>query len=149
MDLQVTSQTLNSRDLSWLTGTFGLENAHPGTLLIAGATKATHYPNGYIKPGTLLAKYTSGGNAGLLAPFVNDGSTGLNTAVGIALDGFEVRYDSTGAAIGTKTAGSVLYAGAGITVILAKLPTLLLADGTTSYTVVAAKLPAGIYASSW
>lgn len=148
MDLQVTSTTLNTRDYRWLATRAGIENALPGTLLISSAVKATHFPDGYIKTGTLLAKYTSGGNSGLLAPFVNDGSTGLNTAVGIALDGFEIRMDADGNAIGTKTAGSVLYGGSGANVFLSKLPTLLLADGTTSYTVVAAKLPSGIYAVS-
>jgi len=148
MDLQVTSRTLTTRDHSWLATRAGIENALPGTIVLSGATKATHYPDGYIKPGTLLARYTSGGNSGLLAPFVNDGTAGLNTAVGIAFDGFEVRYDETGTAIATKTAGSVLFKGCGAMVYLSKLPTLLLADGTTSYTVVEAKLPSGIYAVS-
>jgi hypothetical protein len=146
MDLQVTSRTLTTRDMTWLATRAGLQNALPGTLLIAGANKAKHYPDGYIRPGTLLARYTSGANQGLLAPFVNDGSTGLNAAVGIALDGFRVRYDDEGALIGTRTAGSVLYAGSGAMVYLAKLPNLLLANGTTNYVVTSANLPAGIFA---
>lgn len=146
MDLQVTSHTLTTRDLSWLATRAGIENALPGTLLIAGANRPKHYPDGYIKPGTLLARYTSGPNQGLLAPFVNDGTTGLNAAVGIALDGFHIRLDDDGAVIGTRTAGSVLYAGSGAMVYLAKLPNLLLANGTTNYVVTAANLPAGIFA---
>lgn len=139
MDLQVSTETFNSRDLSWLASSFAVNHAKPRTVLIGSPAmvEATHFPDGYIKPGTILATYTGGANSGLWAPYVSDWSdvtnTGLDTPTGIVLDGFRIRKDTDGTVIGTKTAGAVILAGQPIRVVLDKLPGLLLEDGVTPY----------------
>lgn len=144
MDLQVSTETSNSRDLSWLASSFAVNHAKPRTVLIASADEDTHYPDGYIKPGVILAQYTSGANSGLWAPYVSDDTVGegLGDPAGIVLDGFRIRKDADGSVIGTKTAGAVILSGQPIRVVLDKLPGLLLEDGTTAYAPVAADLTA-------
>ncbi len=143
MDLQIRSWTFGSRDYSWLASKHGTDAPKTATLLVSAATEATHYPDGFIKSGTLLAKYTSGANEGLWAPYVNDGSLGLNAIAGIVLDGFDItRNVGTGAIDSTRVMGSVILANSGVYINVSKLPGLLLDDGTTAYvptsTVVAA-----------
>jgi hypothetical protein len=142
-DFQVTTETLrNERDYRWLVPSTDIANTQGGTLLIAGATQATHYPDGYIKPGTLLARYTSGANDGLLAPFVVDGSTGLDTCVGIVMAGFYVRRERiTGTVIGTVTTGAFVPAGIQLQVSVGFLPGLLTA-AAAAHVPVAGNLPA-------
>ena len=148
MDLQITSETFTTADLSWLDSSHAVDTAKPATVLIASTTEATHWPEGRIKPGTILAEYTSGANEGLWAPYVQDDTAGegLGDAAGIVLDGFVIKKDSSGSVIGTVTAGAVLMAGYPIAAKIAKLPGLLLEDGTTAYAPVAADLPSGFIA---
>jgi hypothetical protein len=144
MDLQYTTDTHVVRDYSWLDPQSPIETAQPRTLLIAGATEATHYPDGFLKSGTIMAKYTSGGNAGFWAPYVVDhvGGFGLNTQVGIVLDGFEMRRGSSGAIIGIEVFGSMLIADTPIMVYVSKLPGLL-NNAAGAYTPLTADLPSG------
>lgn len=142
MDLTVESRTLTaSRDYSFFANKFGWDTAINGTILIADLVKATHYPEGYVKPGIILAKYTSGGNAGLWTPWVeNDaGGTGRNTIAGMVFSGFDVRT-TDGVAVSTKTSGSIIPKGVPCQVYLAKMPGLLMADGTTANPILAADL---------
>ena len=144
MDLQVTEETIvTESDYRWLASAHGVGTGKPRTLHIASATESVHYPNGRIKPGTLLAKITAAGaTQGLWGPYIQDATNGLETPLGIALDGFRVRKNRDGSVIGTVTAGSVLLVNAPIRVKLARLPKLVLADGTTEYSVVLADITA-------
>lgn len=142
MDLQIATETFDTADYSWLGSKFGVDTAKSRTLLIADAVEATHYPLGRIKPGTILARYTAGGNAGTWTVYQQDGANGSATPAGIALDGFRVRKNTDGSLKATVTSGAVLLAGTPIQVYLGKLPGLLLADQTTAYVPVAADLPA-------
>lgn len=150
MDLQISSESFGTVDWTWLASKFGVNTAKSATILLSAATAATHYPDGRIKPGTIMAKFTSGANAGLWAPYVNDDTAGegLGTAAGILLDGARVRTDSAGAEIATVVVGAVLLAGTPIQVNVSNLPGLLDEDGTTAYAPVAADLPSAAVAVS-
>ena len=120
----------------------------PGTVLLADAVEATHYPNGFIPPGTILARYTSGGNVGYLSPYVHNhaGGTGLNTAAAMVWDGFYLKRGPTGAyQAPTGLGGSILLAGLPVQIIVSKLPGLLNA-AAAAYAPVAADLPSGFIA---
>ena len=144
MDLTIQSRTLTaSRDYSFFANKHGWDAALNGTVLIADLVKATHYPEGYLKPGLILAKYTSGGNAGLWTPWVQDNVAGLGAATiaGIVFSGFDVR-ETDGVAVGTKTSGSIIPAGIPCSVYISKMPGLLLVNGSTANPVVAADVTA-------
>lgn len=144
MDLQYSTTTHNTQDLTWLGTTGQLGETHTATLDIASCVAAVHYPDGKIKPGTIVAQYTGGAKSGLWAPYYQDWSdvtnTGLDTAGGIVVDGFEIRTED-GTELATKTAGAILLAGTPQQVFVSKLPDLVLEDETTSYDPVAADLP--------
>jgi len=148
-DFQVTTETLaNERDYRWLVPSIIKAETQSATMLIAGATQATHYPDGYVKPGTIMGQYTSGANSGLWAPFVVDhgGGFGLDTPAGIVMAGFYVRREAiTGDTIGTVTTGAVVPAGLPLRVILGFLPGLL-DDADDPYTPDADDLPSGFIA---
>lgn len=142
MDIAIESRTLTaSRDYSLFANKFGWDAFINGTILISDLVKATHYPEGFVKVGIILAKYTSGGNAGLWTPWVeNDASgTGKNTIAGMAFSGFDVRT-TDGVAVATKTSGAIIPKGVAAQVYLAKVPGLLLTDGTTANPILAADL---------
>ncbi len=119
-----------------------------GTILVAGMTEATHFPNGFVAPGTLLARYTSGANTGYLAPYVHDhaGGLGLDTAAAMVWDGFYLQRNSNGVYASTRVAGSILLAGLPVQVFVDRLPGLLEDDGTTAHAPVAADLPTNFIA---
>jgi hypothetical protein len=144
VDLQYTTDSFNTRDWTWIANRAGIaEQAQPLTVLIADMTEATHYPDGFIKPGIILAQYPSGGNAGLWAPYVHDDVAELlDTPGAIVLDGGRVR-EINGTTVGTRVTVSGILAGWPLHVFVSKLPGLLDDDGTTAHAVVAADLPAG------
>lgn len=81
-DITVQSTTSQVENRSWLLSPHGTE---PGTtpsvtLDITKFTSGTHYPNGYIKSGTVLGKVTA---SGLYGPYDDAASDGRQTAVGI------------------------------------------------------------------
>ena len=127
---------------------FGVDTAKSATILLSAFVEATHYPDGYIKPGTILAKYTSGANDGLWGPYISNDivGEGLGTPAGILLDGARVRQDSSGANVHTQVVGACLIAGTPIQVYVSKLPGLLLSDAVTAYVVLAADLPTAFVA---
>lgn len=148
MELQITETTYTTADLSWLDSSFTVGTAKPVTVLISECFESTHYPDGFLKPGTLLAEFTSGANAGLWAPFQQDNveGEGLATVAGVALDGFKISKDASGALVATVTAGAAILAGYPCAVIVSKLPGLLLADDSTAYAPVAGDLPSSFIA---
>lgn len=148
MDLQITSESFDTADWTWLASSFATGTGKPVTILLTTFVEATHYPNGRIKPGTILAKYTSGANSGLWGPYVSNDTVaeGLGTPAGILLDGARVRKDASGVNVSTVTVGACLIAGTPVQVNVANLPGLLLEDGTTAYAPLAADLPSAAVA---
>lgn len=74
------SETIGTGDQSWLGSTHGIANARTETLDISAFTKGTHYPDGYLKSGTPVAKV-----GGMLVPY--DDTQGTTTGAGV-LAGF-------------------------------------------------------------
>lgn len=148
MDLNIREESVGVRDWSWLGSSHAVGAAKDVTVVLTGATEATHFPDGFIKPGTLLARYNGSGDDGLWAPYVQDHAGGfdLDTARAVVLDGFKINRDADGTVSSTKVAGSVLLDGYPVEIIVANLPGLLLDDGTTAYAPVAADLPATFFA---
>lgn len=146
MDLNIREETWNVKDWTWLGSRQFVSAAKDVTVLVAGATEATHYPDGIIKAGTLLAQYSGGANDGLWAPYVHDHSGGfdLDTARAIVLSGFKLAKDSNGSYTSTKVAGAALHEGQPIEVIVANLPGLL-DDVGAAYAPLAADLPASFF----
>lgn len=70
MDLSVRKTSpLVVEDRSWLGDVDGTQATRSITLVTASFTKATHFPNGCLKSGTVLARYASGANVGLWGPY--------------------------------------------------------------------------------
>lgn len=63
-------------DQSWLGGTHAIYDTRTETLDISTFTAGTHYPNGYIKSGTPLAKVS-----GLMVPYTS--AEGTTTGAGV------------------------------------------------------------------
>ena len=77
---RLSTETMHSGDMSWLGSSHGIGEARTELLDISTFTEGTHYPNGYIKSGTPLAKV-----GGVMVPYtVAEGTT---TGAGI-LAGF-------------------------------------------------------------
>lgn len=148
MDLQLKrTTTVHPQDLSWLYSLHGVfEHAQGATVNMAELNtvgkKAAHWPNGYIKPGTLMALHTSGTYNTYWAPWVQDESpvTGLTTVGGILLTGMVIREYSDGT-VSPFVSGSIFPAKMPLQLIVAKLPVLLNNAGANR-TVVAGDLPA-------
>lgn len=73
---KLVSDTFLGNDQSWLGGTHGIYNTRTETLDISAFTAGTHYPNGYIKSGTPLAKVS-----GLMVPY--DSLEATTTGAGV------------------------------------------------------------------
>jgi hypothetical protein len=82
MDLSVRTDSVGTDDQSWLGSRHGTNNARTVTLAKAAFNSATHYPQGFLRSGTPLAKYTSGGNTGLYGPYTPGATDGSQTFVG-------------------------------------------------------------------
>lgn len=74
------TETISTGDMSWLGSAHGIANARTELLDISAFTKQTHYPDGYIKSGTPVAKV-----GGVLVPY--DDTQGTTTGDGV-LAGF-------------------------------------------------------------
>ena len=68
--------TIFSGDMSWLDSDHGINNARTELLDISAFTAGTHYPNGYIPPGTPVAK-----SGGMLVPYTS--AEGTTTGAGV------------------------------------------------------------------
>lgn len=77
-----TTEYQGSSDPSWLGSAHGTEAAGSATLDIAAFTAETHYPLGFIRGGTPVAKITA---TGLYGPYTAGAATGLETLVGFVL----------------------------------------------------------------
>lgn len=69
-------ETLGTGDMSWLDSTHAIRNARTEILNISAFTKATHYPDGYIRSGTPVALVGD-----LLVPY--DVTAGTTTGAGV------------------------------------------------------------------
>lgn len=74
------NETFGGGDLSWLGSAHGIANARTEVLDISAFTAGTHYPDGYIRSGTPVAKV-----GGVLVPY--DGNEATVTGAGV-LAGF-------------------------------------------------------------
>lgn len=75
MDISVRKTSpLVVEDRSWLGDEDGTQATRPITLHTASFVKATHFPNGVLKSGTVIARYESGANVGLWAPYAGNAS---------------------------------------------------------------------------
>jgi hypothetical protein len=70
------TETFGPGDQSWLGSVHAIWNCRTETIDISAFTAGTHYPNGYIKSGTPVAKV-----AGLLVPY--DSTEGTTTGAGV------------------------------------------------------------------
>ena len=70
------SEQFGAGDQSWLGGTHAIYDTRTETLDISTFTAGTHYPNGYIKSGTPVAKV-----AGKLVPYDSTEATTTNAGV--------------------------------------------------------------------
>lgn len=77
---RLSTETFGGGDLSWLGSTHGISNARTEILDVSAFTAATHYPDGYIKSGTPVAKV-----GGVLVPY--DATEATVTGAGV-LAGF-------------------------------------------------------------
>ena len=79
MDLSVRTETFGQDDQRWIGAAHGIDMARSITLDTSAFTAGTHYPDGYIKSGTPLAKITA---TGLYGPYDNAGAGGLEVLAG-------------------------------------------------------------------
>lgn len=91
MDLSIRKTSgLVVEDRSWLGDVDGTQATRSITLVVASFTKATHFPNGVLKSGTVIGRYTSGANNGLWGLYDNAATDGRQTAVGFLFNSLEL-----------------------------------------------------------
>lgn len=146
-DLKVVTTTQQPSQLDWIRQ---LNGAKPigATISTTNLVEATHFPNGFIPPGTLLGIFTTGATeVGVWTPWVENGGAvgfeGENVIEAVVYQGFEVRKTAAGAILSTRTVGSIFRKNDSIVLIAAKMPTLLLTDDTTANPISNANLTAG------
>lgn len=83
-DISVFSQSLQTEDRSWdLTPDKEMSHDVGGTIDVSAFTQAQHFVNGFIPSGAVLCLFTGGGHSGFYGPYLDAGSNGQATAVGI------------------------------------------------------------------
>ena len=82
-DIGVYTQSFQAEDLSWDLTKPQMGAEKGGTLAVAAFTQAQHYANAYIPSRCVLALASGGTYSGLLVPYLDAGSNGADTAVGI------------------------------------------------------------------
>lgn len=148
MDIQASRTTAGMSDKSCFHNTLNLAQlSSPATIAVDSLTEATHFPNGFVKPGTILARYTSGANDGMWGAHVPDSTdgVGLENSDAVVWDGFYIDALADGSTLPDAVAGSILLAGLPVQMLVAKMPGLL-DDADAAHTVVAADLPTGFIA---
>ncbi|WP_097964602.1 head decoration protein [Streptomyces sp. or20] len=85
LNLKVESFTQDRRD--WLGSAHGTDAPVSITLDVSKFTKATHYPDGYLKSGIPLGKVTTGGKYG---PYDDTATDGRQTLVGFLFTAVDV-----------------------------------------------------------
>jgi hypothetical protein len=73
---RLASETVSSGDMTWLDSGHGIRNAKTEVVDISAFTAGTHYPNGYIKSGTPVAKV-----GGMLVPYTSAEATTTGAGV--------------------------------------------------------------------
>jgi hypothetical protein len=130
MDITVRSTSpLVVEDRSWLGDVDGTQATRSITLYAPAFTKSTHYPNGVLKSGTVLARYTSGAHLGLYGPYAGQASeVQTATITGVPTGGtFTLTFG------GETTAGIAFNAtAAAIQAALEALPSLSAGDVTVT-----------------
>ncbi len=122
--------------------------------IIASANaRALYIPEGFLEPGRLMGRYTSGANSGLWAPMLPGftGAANPNTALGILWDPVYLTRDGDGAIQETRAAVAVIPEGAEVFMLRSKIPKLGTGDSFTAQgvatgatTPTAAQLPDGV-----
>jgi hypothetical protein len=116
-------------DRSWLGDVDGTQATRSITLRAAAFTKNTHYPNGVLKSGTVLARYTSGTYVGLYGPYAGQASEAQTvTITGSPAGGtFTLTYSS-------ETTAGIAYnaTAAAVQSALEALPSLSAGDVTVT-----------------
>ncbi|MEV0444007.1 head decoration protein [Streptomyces spectabilis] len=79
MDLSLKTESFTQDRRDWLGSAHGTDAPVSVTLDVSKFTKATHYPDGYIKSGIPLGKVTTGGKFG---PYDDTATDGRQTLVG-------------------------------------------------------------------
>lgn len=118
MDLSVRTETFGQDDQRWIGAAHGIDLARSITLDTSAFTAGTHYPDGYIKSGTPLARITA---TGLYGPYDNAGAGGLEV-----LAGFLLTPTKPGAVAATDVGGALYEHGR---VVEANLPIAIDAAG--------------------
>jgi hypothetical protein len=121
MDLTLKSVSYSQDRKDWLGSQHGTDVLRSVTLDVSTFTKATHYPDGYLKSGIPLGKITATGKFGLYDDTKTDGR---QTCVGFLWSGVEV-VDHRGN-VSTAVGGSMLIHGF---INTAKLPVSVDANG--------------------
>jgi len=99
-DFRVQTTSMVQDDRSWLIGTHGTDMTPSILLDVSAFTAGTHYPNGVIPSGTILAETVAGGSYAPYDPA--NTTTSLGVAVGVlfsavAVDVLDNTHDATGA----------------------------------------------------
>jgi len=110
MDLAPKTTTLTLPDTGWLGSRHGIDSTRSVKLDMALFTAATHFPDGYLLSGIVLAQRASDG---LYGPYAAGGAGGLASALG-----FLYARIKAGAAT-AKIGGSLMWHGV---VVPSKLP---------------------------
>jgi hypothetical protein len=119
MDLTVTSESWGDDDQTWCGAAHGMDMARSITLDTSAFTAGTHFPDGYVRSGTPLARITA---TGLYGPYNNAGAGGLETLAGFLFSPVKM---STG---GADVQGALLEHGR---VVEANLPIAIDSAGKT------------------
>jgi hypothetical protein len=105
-DYSVLNVSYGVEKRSWLLSEHGTEFAIPVTLDVSKFTANTHYPQGSILSGLVLAKVTA---SGLYAPYTSGASDGTQNPVGILFGSLRaIRADGS---TSTKVSGALLVHG--------------------------------------
>lgn len=137
MDLKTERKKHNQSNRAWLRNwSMVVGNNVNGTARTDGFTKASHYPDGMLKTGLILAKYNAGPNDTYLGPWDPAGGNGLDTIFCLVFSDFSMRENDGATLIAAETAGAVMLATTGLHLFTHLLPPVL--DGGTERPVVAA-----------
>ena len=92
MDLTVRDEVFGSENRAWLGSQHGTESNRSITLDAAAFTAATHYPEGFIPSGIVLAEITS---SGFYGPYDPEAIDGRDTAAGHLFNSIPVSAGAT------------------------------------------------------
>lgn len=101
MDLTLHTDTFTQDERDWLGSAHGTDRLRTVSLDVTAFNAGTHYPNGYLNSGIVLAKSTVSGK---YVPYANAGANGAGTPVGILFTQTRV------IPLGTTTASATVQA---------------------------------------